>query len=121
VVAGRQVIAGTAKVDSNTVAQILSVVRLRISIAAHADDIKKHGIAVASAVLVARWKVAVDAVNDVDAGRFDRDGFNHLHAAICIHGNAGVKRGDSFRLGRSRNGRHQYQETQPEDVFHGIQ
>src|SRR5207302_10544677 len=32
VVAGRQVIAGTAKVNSNTVAQILSVVRLRVSV-----------------------------------------------------------------------------------------
>jgi hypothetical protein len=62
------------------------MVRLRVSVAVKVDNFKEHGIVMTSTVLVARRKIAVNTVNDIDAFSFNFDSFPHLHTAISVDG-----------------------------------
>ena len=113
-----------AHVDAHAVADRLDPPVLQLPVAAHADQLEGYGRALAAAILVAGWKIPVDAAADIAAFGNHGDLFGHFQLARGLHLDLAGELDDAL-LGNGRQRQQQEREQKlpheqnPQSVFCG--
>ena len=88
---GRQELVGCAKVHAHTVGNAFAVKWLGSAVARQCQRFERDPYAIAIAVAIIGWKIAIDAMTDLLPFCADTDRFGDAHAGIGRNGNLAVK------------------------------
>ncbi len=104
-----------AEIDALSVTQGLGVPRFALAIAFYRDHVERHMHALAMAVAIAGWKVAVDAPANLVAFGPHTNRLRDIETCICREVNVGViVENPLIGKDRARGRQREYQQSQSE-------